>query len=293
MGKTIVYNPWSIVNCIKRRGELIPYWVNTSDNQLIKTLFIQSDDEFKEEFQSLLQGQPIQEIISEQMVFDDLKQNPIAVWSLLLMAGYLKIIDQRYSREGNLCTLDIPNQEVRDLYYQIIQQWLANGKGIRWYHNFLDHLLLGNVAAFEEDLNYIMERTVSVHDTSKDPEAFYHGLMVGVTASLYGNKNYEIKSNRESGYGMYDYLIYSHDMNYPTLLIELKRIKKQDTNDLEKLTQALEKAAQEALDQIDRQHYLAEVQHRGRRNILKMGLAFCGKHFKIKAEHVNPKHEGV
>ncbi len=38
--------------------------------------------------------------------------------------------------------------------------------------------------------------TFSVHDTSKDPEAFYHGFMVGATANLFYNKNYEIKSNQ-------------------------------------------------------------------------------------------------
>ncbi len=35
-GNTIIYNPWSIVHCIKRQGELQPYWVNTSGNDLIK-----------------------------------------------------------------------------------------------------------------------------------------------------------------------------------------------------------------------------------------------------------------
>ena len=36
VGKWTVYNPWSIVNCIQEQGELAPYWINTSDNQLIK-----------------------------------------------------------------------------------------------------------------------------------------------------------------------------------------------------------------------------------------------------------------
>jgi len=46
-GKITVYNPWSIVNCIKRKGELQPYWVNTSDNTLIKQLLIQSSADLK------------------------------------------------------------------------------------------------------------------------------------------------------------------------------------------------------------------------------------------------------
>ncbi|OYZ37155.1 MAG: hypothetical protein B7Y25_05215 [Alphaproteobacteria bacterium 16-39-46] len=38
MGKTTLYNPWSIINFIQKGGILQPYWVNTSDNDLIKTL---------------------------------------------------------------------------------------------------------------------------------------------------------------------------------------------------------------------------------------------------------------
>lgn len=36
INNTILYNPWSVVNCIKRKGELRPYWLNTSDNALVR-----------------------------------------------------------------------------------------------------------------------------------------------------------------------------------------------------------------------------------------------------------------
>ena len=52
-GDTTIYNPWSIANCIKRKGEIEPYWINTSDNQLIKDLLKQSPLEFKQQFESL------------------------------------------------------------------------------------------------------------------------------------------------------------------------------------------------------------------------------------------------
>ena len=123
-----------------------------------------------------------------------------------------------------------------------------------------------------------------MHDTSKDPEVFYHGFMVGVTASLYHHQNYEIKSNRESGYGRYDYMIFSHDVNRPTILLEIKRVtaaQKKDTADLDEL---LSQTAAQALAQIHQQQYLTEAKQRGRTKLLKIGLAFCGKHFKIKAE---------
>lgn len=286
VGKWTVYNPWSIVNYFKKEGELAPYWINTSDNQLIKDLLTHGSESFKTQFEDLLRGDTVEKIIDENVVFGDLKKNEAAAWSLLLMAGYLKVIDKRLTEKGPYCTFSIPNREVRGLYARIIEQWLSNGHGMEWFENFLNHLLNGNIPAFEADFRHLVEDTFSVHDTAKDPEAFYHGFMVGATASLYYNKNYEIKSNRESGFGRYDYMIFSHDLSKPTILIEIKRVKMTDGMNVRDLDKILTQVAQQALTQIQQQNYLSEAKQRGRTNILKMGLAFCGKHFQIQAEKV-------
>ncbi len=283
IGNTILYNPWSIVNCIQEKGKLTPYWVNTSDNQLIRTMLVRSSAEFKEQFEWLLQDKPVEQLIDENTVFGDLQGNESAAWSLLLMSGYLKVLSQKKTDDGLFCTLAIPNKEVRNLYQQIIKQWLSNGHGIAWYNQFLTHLLTGNIDLFEQELRDVMEQTVSSHDTGRHPEAFYHGLMVGLTASLYHNEHYEIRSNKESGYGRYDYLIFSRDTSKPTLLMEFKKVSA--PKEAEQLDVYLEQAAQEALDQIDQKHYVAEAKQRGSTQILKIGLAFCGKCFKIKYTH--------
>lgn len=279
-GNTVIYNPLSIAKCIKEQGELQPYWVNTSDNQLIRTLLIRSSGNFKMHFEQLLQDHSTQALIDENMVFADLDKSETAVWSLLFMAGYLKVVSRRREDQGVICQLAIPNREVRNLYRQIIENWLSNGYGVMWYNTFLDHLLTGNFRAFSDELKQVMENIVSSHDTARDPEVFYHGLIIGLTASLYKNPNYEIHSNRESGYGRYDYLILSHDKNKPTLILEFKRV--DSVKDPEQLERKLEQAAQEALTQIEQQHYLTEAQQRGYTRILKIGLAFCGKHFKLQ-----------
>lgn len=284
IGTTTIYNPWSLVNCIQEGGVMQPYWVNTSDNRLIKDLLTNSSESFRTQFEDLLRGEPLRKIIDENVVFGDLKKNEKAAWSLLLMAGYLKVIEQHHTDEGLECTLTVPNREVRNLYRQIIKQWLSDGDGVEWFNQFLEHLLVGNLAAFETDLRHLVEETFSVHDTSKDPEVFYHGFMVGATASLYHHENYEIKSNRESGYGRYDYMIFSKDDSRPTILLEIKRITADEKRNAADLNQLLTETAQQAVLQIQQQKYLAEARQRGRKNILKMGLAFCGKRFKICAE---------
>lgn len=282
IGDCVLYNPWSIVNSIQDRV-LKPFWVNTSDNALVKQLLLASSFAFKDRLELLLSGGSIERIIDENFVFPDLKKhNEPAVWSLLLMAGYLKIISYRDTSQGSLCQLAIPNQEIRDLYRQIIEQWLSDGYGVEWYNEFLDHLLNGNMQEFSKGLSQIMEQTVSVHDVAREPEAFYHGLMIGLTASLYGHPNYETRSNRESGNGRYDYLIISRDNKKFTILLELKKLElPASKKSSEEITSLLDKAAQAALEQIDHQHYLAEVKQRGIMNILKIGIAFSGKRFGI------------
>ena len=71
----------------------------------------------------------------------------------------------------------------------IIEKWLANRYGLEWYKKFLNHLLEGEMEEFQEGLRHIMEHIVSVHDVGKkEPESFYHGLMIGLTASFAGDK---------------------------------------------------------------------------------------------------------
>jgi hypothetical protein len=166
--------------------------------------------------------------------------------------------------------LSIPNREVRNLYRQVIEQWLADGHAINWYNRFLEYLLTGNIPEFKIYLEEIFLRIISIHDVAKYPEAFYHGLMLGFTASL-DRKAYEIKSNRESGYGRYDLAIIPTD---PQKLVILMEFKAAEANNLQQ-------AAEQALQQIDDKQYAAEFSTRGLNKILKIGISFCGKNLCV------------
>ncbi len=288
IGETILYNPWSIVNYIQYGGELKPFWVNTSDNELIKDLLLKSSTNFKEQFEILLQGNTVEKRVDENFVFPDLDKNSeAAIWSLLLMTGYLTVRGSEPTDFGPLCHLAIPNKEIRNLYKMIIVRWLSNGFGIEWYEKFLTHLLKGEMEDFKNGLQHIMEQTVSIHDVAKEPEAFYHGLMIGLTASLGGGKDYETRSNRESGYGRYDYLILARDPQNLSIILEFKQITlSSNTKNPEKDQGILDKGAIEALQQIDKQAYFAEIKQRGLKNILKVGLAFNGKRFGMAYERI-------
>lgn len=275
IGSTTIYNPWSIVNCLKQKGQLIPYWVNTSDNQLIKDLLKKSPLEFKTEFEKLMCGGSVEKLIDENMVFQFLKNNVSSLWSLLLMSGYLKPISIQQTDQGTFAELAVPNREVRNLYRQIIEQWLSNGHGLEWYNKFIDSLLTGKIELFKRYLEQIIIQITSYHDFAKEPEAFYQGLMLGFTVSLHGSGTYQIKSNRESGLGRFDIMLIPKDKTQLGIILELKIKEPQET---------LEEAAKRGLAQINEKKYVEELKQSGLKKALKIGIGFLGKEFSLCAE---------
>jgi hypothetical protein len=268
IGDTLIYNPWSIVNCIHEKGNLQTYWVNTSDNMLIKSLMIKSSSTFKESFESLLQGKSINAIIDENHVFGDLDISESAIWSLLLFTGYLKAI-QVIPEDINLrCTLLPPNQEVIALYKNIVKKWFTDRLGQEQYQQFLTYLIEGKIDIFTIMLKQFLLETASAFDVKgKHPEKFYHGFVLGLIASL--EKTHIIKSNRESGFGRYDVMIIPKNLQQLGLILEFKTA--EDTED------NLEDVAREALAQIDKRNYVAELHQMGIKRLLKIGLAFRSK----------------
>ncbi len=279
-GGMTLYNPWSIANYIKK-CKLQAYWINTSDNALVRKLMTTSSLHFKQQFENLLWDKPLEKIIDPNIVFADLDANETAVWSLLLMSGYLKSIASKDTEQGIVCRLQIPNREVRSLYRQIIEQWLSDGKDVEWYNKFLRALLTGDMPTFKASLGDVMLQTISCYDVAHQPEAFYHGLMIGLTASL-DKRSYQLKSNKESGHGRYDILMVPTDLQQLGIVIELKSVKPID--DANQLATLLEDEAQQALQQINSRHYDSEFRQHGLSRWLKIGLAFSGKHFYLAEE---------
>ena len=288
-GETTVYNPWSIVNYINDKV-LKPYWVNTSDNQLIKKLLIKSNVEFKEQFKLLLQDRTIEKNIDENMVFGDLINNQQAAWSLLLMSGYLRVVSSEIDEKGKtICICAIPNWEVKVLYCDIIEEWLGNGYGVEWYQNFLVYLLNGDVKKFEESFGQVLMSTISVYDLAHNPEAFYQGFMLGLVAGI-DQKQYEIKSNRESGLGRYDIAVIPKNISKPAIILEIKSVsiprvaKKNLPRVLDSLFSLLVREAKKALEQINRNKYEVDLVQRGITDVVKIGIAFYGKEFRLMYE---------
>ena len=86
--------------------------------------------------------------------------------------------------------------------------------------------------------------------------------------------SYEVKSNKESGYGRYDVMIIPKDISKQGIIIEFKKIN-------EFLDDTIEEATKEALKQIEDKRYEAELQNRGITNIIKLAIVFKNKEVEI------------
>lgn len=132
-----IYNPWSVLNCCAKKGNLLPYWVNSSDNTLMQQCLTQGTSEMKTELEELLRESTVEKKIEEGFIFTDLEDKPNAIWALLLYSGYLTIDSITH---GNLCHLRIPNTEVKELYKSTILDWFERSLNEHKYRMLLSSL---------------------------------------------------------------------------------------------------------------------------------------------------------
>ena len=268
-----LYNPWSVMQCLKNHGEISSYWINTSSNDLVINLIISGGVEIYEKLEILLQGKTVMENLDDHVVYQNINENRAAIWTLLVMTGYLKVVSYPRLEGSNKYELALPNKEVRYFYQNAIQVWLSNRSGAMWYQNFLDDLLVGKLLNFEKKLLQIVQATFSVRDMAENAaEQFYHAFMLGLLASL--QNTHTISSNRESGLGYYDFLIVPKDVSKNAVILEFKAPK--DTTE-----DNLVKEAAKALEQIKTKKYAMELEATGVKNIISIGISFAKKDVKI------------
>lgn len=273
-----IYNPWSITNYLDKK-QLRPYWADTSSNGLINRLIRRSSPEIKELMEELLQGREIVVNFDEQIVFEQLEQDENAIWSLMLASGYLKATEVEY--RGILRDpwyhLMITNLETTAMFSNLFKGWFYQSRSN--YNQFVKALLNSDLDAMNYYMNQISMATFSYFDMSGKedgsgaPERFYHGFVLGLIADQ--TDQYEICSNRESGFGRYDVMMIPRkpgNRKYPAIIMEFKvhNSKKEET---------LEETVDHALDQIEAMNYDAQLFARGfeRKEIRHYGFAFEGK----------------
>jgi hypothetical protein len=116
---TSLYNPWSVICCLSR-NRLGLYMVNSSENALVKRLFMQTPPEMIQNFQDLMNGCTIKVLINDHIAYADL-EGETAIWSLLLFTGYLTFKEFHLKDRYYECDVMIPNHETLLLFKTLIQ----------------------------------------------------------------------------------------------------------------------------------------------------------------------------
>lgn len=272
-GDEVMYNPWSVLNYIMYNGVLAPYWVNTGSDVLLRHLLADGPLQIRDGVEALIQGYPVRSVINDKLAFPDLLAETVNIWSFMLFSGYLKASDPVLTSEDLLeYTLQVPNREVRTVFFTIIRSWINKGpvKNDR-LERMLQALRIGDIEYFEELLNDFLINSLSYYDTSgRDPEKVYQAFMLGLLA---GMSDYEVSSNREAGFGRYDIMLRPKNGQGQAIIMELKRLRPKET---------VEQALASALQQIENKQYAATLCAAGFADILKMAITFDGKRVWIK-----------
>lgn len=305
-GETLIYNPWSILNYAEKwRSGPQPYWINTASDELLRDLLARSGAQVKIDMEALIGGFPIRKEVDERVVFGQIRRRPDALWSFLLFCGYLRVISRRPRADNPRFyeyELSIPNWEVLSLFEKIVYDWVEETSSLAdvSHDDMVRALLDGDLTTFERLFGEVVLATLSYFDIpgksavgeaasqlpetnpeavggaarkSRDPETVIHVFTLGLLVHL--RSRYEVRSNRESGYGRYDVMLIPLDPTRKGVVIEFKAADKADARNLEA-------AADAALGQIEAMRYEVELKERGIRDIVKIGIAIAGKSIRVK-----------
>lgn len=275
-GSEEIYNPWSVINYISKGCIPQAYWVNTGKNEILDDVLRVATDDITERLYDLLQGERVVARIDQNVVYRSLAEDPANIYSLLLVAGYLKTPKKELQADGSyLCEVSIPNREIAAVYKsEILSHFLQTGAITRTTANKIAESLYANdYKKLQSAIGEYMDKSIGFFDGGA--EGFYHGLMLGLIALM--DNQYKIKSNRESGDGRFDVSLIPREKRYPGIILELKW--KEKLSDVE-----LEKWSNEALKQIGELRYDSEMKEDGITEILKFGIAFSGKKVCVRTE---------
>ena len=266
-----IYNPWSVINYFDSGCTPQPYWVNTSGNSILGEMLLHSRSRVLEKLETVLQGEAIETRVREDVIYSGIYKNESALYTMLVTTGYLTTRCIKQDDIGMRAEIILPNRELQSLFRsEVLDRYHSDDMDIE-VTDLMWAFADGDIETVRDGLGEYLEVLTSTFDAQKGKESFYHGFVLGLTATLTGD--YQIRSNHESGYGRYDIAAFPREAGGRGFVIECKMAENEET---------LEKRAQEALAQIVARDYDAEYRARGVEDVLHYGVAFLGKRVHVE-----------
>ena len=258
-GDAEVYNPWSIINYVQKGFEPGPYWAGTSGNDILDTLMDKADKSVFDDLLSLSQGEGIEKELNPTVALGDLEHDPNAIYSLLVMSGYLSAV-----RQDDGYNLFIPNGEMYDVFGDVVGRYIN-----RKYGNSKYSLLISNISyailnnkpeSIEKHLYNLIAEVMGSNMLTH--EHVYQAFLIGLLMNVRGG--YTVTAEMENGKGRYDIMLRSASPRNPNIVIELKRSDSESS---------LQNDAERALSQIMERDYI----HGLSGETILYGISFKGK----------------
>jgi len=269
-GETEIFNPWSVINYFSNECMPQAFWQATGSNDIIGEIIAEADQEIYEKLTSLIKGKTFTTYIDTGVIYPQIKKNPSTIYSFLLVAGYLKVLQTNVAFNGDfMCEVSLPNKEISFVYRKEILQQLNAIISQPLALSIQEAIFAGDNERLKDKIQALLTQSVSSFDTAG--ENFYHGFMLGLCALL---SDTYTSSNRESGDGRYDIQLKPNKKNLPGILVELKAAK----NCTQEQLKALSK---NALQQIIDKKYDTEMITAGIETIYRYGVAFSGKNVEV------------
>ena len=258
-GNNEIYNPWSTLMYVKNKAQdrsfkPVSFWANTSSNDLVVNYIQNGDKKLRKEFELLMNGQSLTKYIRPELTYREM-DNINNIYSFLLLTGYLKVFKDIGESQYELV---IPNKEVYEIYKQSFMSYFEDYTTSKKNELYFE-LINGDAKKVNLLLNDILLRSISYYDNQ---ESFYHGFLVGLL------NDYEVTSNRESGYGRFDLCVLPDNILGTIVLIECKHSASEDE---------LIEDAKEGARQIAEQKYLEEKRFKKYENAVGYGISFYKK----------------
>ncbi len=121
--KTLLIRDFNFNNeCVPRA-----FWQSTGNNDLIREALEGASEEILDGMEALMQGKSLVTYIDTGVIYPHIQKSPSSVYSLLLVAGYLKALTNEQTFGGDyMCEVALPNREISYVYSREILSLLEH-----------------------------------------------------------------------------------------------------------------------------------------------------------------------